>query len=226
VPLVHDLRQAIARMAQVPGIEAPGALHVLLAEMIEAPRGAELIRRLGGDRAAVTRDLRGAGPDVPDGRPFERVLRAAIGYVVHGGRAEVGIDDVLAAAMLEREERCIAVLERAGISRAALLVLISHDLVESEDAPDASLVAPGGRYEVVFHDDDYTTRAFVATQLVEHFGLGKERAASLIAVAQRTGSVVVAERPSLNDAHACAREVRTAAREAGWPLLVTVKPAG
>lgn len=111
--------------------------HVLYALLFEE-RGLEILRACGGDPATLKQVLEeyfvnniDALPAAADGVPeqtvaLQRVLQRTVLHMQSSGRKEVGVGDILAAILDERDCYAAHFLEEQGISRIDVLNYISH----------------------------------------------------------------------------------------------------
>ena len=79
------------------------------------------------------------------------------------------------------------------------------------------------RYQVIIHNDDFTTMDFVVTVLMRVFFKSKEEALALMLKVHHTGQSVVGVY-SYDVAVSKARKATSMAREQGFPLRITVEP--
>jgi len=79
------------------------------------------------------------------------------------------------------------------------------------------------RYRVLFHNDDYTTQEFVTEVLVSVFNHDPETAHRIMLHVHMHGVGVAGIYP-WEIAETKAQKATSLAREAGFPLLVTVEP--
>jgi ATP-dependent Clp protease adaptor protein ClpS len=81
------------------------------------------------------------------------------------------------------------------------------------------------RYQVVFHNDDYTPMEFVVEVLMQVFHKNEGEATYLMLQVHHKGSAVVAVY-SRDIAETKVSQVMASAREQGHPLLCTAEPEG
>jgi ATP-dependent Clp protease adaptor protein ClpS len=80
------------------------------------------------------------------------------------------------------------------------------------------------RHKVVLHNDDYTTMEFVVEMLVRHFHKSPPEALQIMLQVHHKGNGVAGVYPR-EVAETKAAEATAAARDAGFPLLLTVEDA-
>jgi ATP-dependent Clp protease ATP-binding subunit ClpA len=113
-------------------------LEHLLFALLHDEQVAAAVVHCGADPAALARELDGYLSDevanVPDEEPvepvptlaFRRVVQSAVLQVLRAGREEVSALHVVAALWGEPESHAVFLLERAGLSRLAVLRHLSH----------------------------------------------------------------------------------------------------
>ena len=79
------------------------------------------------------------------------------------------------------------------------------------------------RYQVIIHNDDFTTMEFVVMVLKEVFFLSEENAQALMLQVHHSGKAVVGVY-TYDIAVSKAQKATTMARENGFPLRITVEP--
>jgi ATP-dependent Clp protease adaptor protein ClpS len=81
------------------------------------------------------------------------------------------------------------------------------------------------RYEVVFHNDDYTTMEFVVAMLMKHFRKPPAEAMHIMLLVHHKGAGTAGVY-TRDVAETKVAEVIAEAREQGMPLLLTAEPQG
>ena len=90
---------------------------------------------------------------------------------------------------------------------------------------DENKVQKPSKYQVVFHNDDYTPFQFVVIVLMTHFRKSAEQAWSIAQHIHEKGKGIAGGPYSKEIAETKAKQVINIAREAGFPLLATVEKA-
>jgi ATP-dependent Clp protease adaptor protein ClpS len=88
-----------------------------------------------------------------------------------------------------------------------------------------TLIEEPRQYKVLFHNDDFTTMDFVTEVLQTVFGKSVEEAVSLMMKVHREGHAVVGIY-SYDVATSKVHKATSMARDAGYPLRLTVEPEG
>ncbi|HWM91370.1 MAG TPA: ATP-dependent Clp protease adaptor ClpS [Thermoanaerobaculia bacterium] len=81
------------------------------------------------------------------------------------------------------------------------------------------------RWNVLLHNDDYTTMEFVVHILVTHFHKSPPEATHVMLQVHHKGVGVAGVYPSKDAAETKVAEVMAEAQENGMPLLLTIEPA-
>jgi len=92
--------------------------------------------------------------------------------------------------------------------------------VDVEDKPKSAVPR---RYQVIFHNDDYTTMEFVILALMKFFHKNETESLHLMLTIHRKGAGVAGIYPR-DIAETKVEQVTSFAREQGMPLLVTAEP--
>ena len=125
--------------------------HVLYALLFE-DRGLEILRSCGGDPAMLKQLLEEyfashieSLPTATDGVPeqtvaLQRVLQRTVLHMQSSGRKEVGVGDILAAILDERDCYAAHFLEEQGITRVDVLNYISHGVSRAtrQETPESA----------------------------------------------------------------------------------------
>lgn len=107
-----------------------------------------------------------------------------------------------------------------GISRGADTATEQREEVAVEERTG---VKPPRRYQILLHNDDFTTMEFVVSVLVRHFRKPAAEATRVMLDVHHRG-VGVAGIYSRDVAETKVAAVTLEAREAGFPLLLTTEP--
>jgi ATP-dependent Clp protease ATP-binding subunit ClpA len=108
--------------------------HLLLA-ILDTPRVREVLIECGADPHQLGADLRqhvaantlrwvpvpGEEHSAHPQLGFQRVLQRAVFHAHSSGKDKVGVDDVLAAIFSEKQSHAVFLLQRAGITRIAVV---------------------------------------------------------------------------------------------------------
>lgn len=116
--------------------------HVLYALLFEE-RGLDILRSCGGDPTVLKQLLEGyfsshieTLTEAPEGIPeqtvaLQRVLQRTVLHMQSSGRKEVGVGDILAAILDERDCYAAHFLEEQGVTRIDVLNYISHGVART-----------------------------------------------------------------------------------------------
>jgi len=209
--------------------------HFLLAAVIE-PTGAAMLEACGADVDATRVKLAQflERPTTPlDWKPtYDAVVNGARVHAVSIGKP-ITIGHVLALLM---HATCYArsLLEDQGVTRLGLLEYISHGTIHVESAaglPPVTVVhgveaaaASSSLYEIVLHNDDFTTREFVVDILRSLFDKCEDEANALARAVHETGLGVIGT-AKLRAAIKKITKVTRLARKAEFPLRLSLRPA-
>jgi ATP-dependent Clp protease adaptor protein ClpS len=151
------------------------------------------------------------------------------------GAKQISIGDLLASIFREPSEHAVTLLQKQGVTRLDILRYITHKIAKANSSvrlPRAQVVnasvntgARHGRYQVVFHDDNYTTQEFVIEILLSLFGKTKDEAFAFLTAVHEHGVGVVGE----YDLKVALKKVAKANRrseKASFPLMLTIQPVG
>lgn len=144
-----DLRAAVARaVARARAARRPPTVYDLFGALIQTPDVHLMIHQTGGDADVLASALDSAASGVPAPGPLGRLwLRLApdpsFGRVIAlascsrpGWKEEVGSAEVFAAGFDAGDRALVAVLERAGLSRARVLQWLSGDPFSEAGPPE------------------------------------------------------------------------------------------
>ena len=160
--------------------------------------------------------LADAAGRAPDGALLRAQLTARL-QVYGSGRTEARAGDLL-LAIGRVDKDAGARLDKAGLTRLRLSTFLAHGVVEHPP-----LAPPRGEeLDVLIHNDDYTTQEFVVELLESVFALPRNDAIARMREVHEAGAGVVASLPR-SDAIERATKAAALAKNAGFPLLVTVE---
>jgi len=176
------------------------------------------------------------GDDLAQAPAFAAALQRAANHAQAVGHEQITPDGVLAALLVEKGAYAVAALARHRVTRLVVITQISHGAAgraAGRALPRARLLgrwrpAPRGtsdRYEVVFHNDDFTTREFVIGLITSLFERSAEDAEALTQEIHVRGTGVVGVYPR-READRLMKHATEAARAAEFPLRLSVIPAG
>lgn len=228
----RELRDVVVRAvarARVAG-RAP-SLYDLFAVLVEVPEVHLMIHRTGGDSDALASALESAATRVPPpagvrrlwlklvpDAPFRGVLAFASQRAPGAAGKEVGPTHVFAAGFDTGDRDLVALLERAGLSRARVLRWLCAD---REAPPDS--VPEGDLLEVVMLNDDFTTMDTVVRVLKAVFAFDDQTAFATMLAVHHRGSARLG-RFQRDEAIRLARAATDMAEGEGAPLSVDLRP--
>lgn len=194
------------------------SLHILYG-LLQDEAVTEAIRRSGSDPAALEDRVLGAldahQVTADTAREAAWILAYAIAVSQDTGRP-VGCTDLWAALVRSRSEGA-ALVDAAGVSRAAVLFRLFHG-----EEPEIT-EGLAGDVHVVLRNDHYTTREFVCDVLERVFELPSAEATARMQATHEQGRAVIG-RYAAHVAREKIRETRRLARAGGFPLWIGVEP--
>src|SRR5262249_1601182 len=166
---------------------------------------------------------------------LQRSLQRAALHAQAAGRDQITMGGFLAALLREKETYAFAALKRQRVTRLSVILHDAHGTslgTATPELPRARLLGrwrpaprdPAGRYEVVFHNDDYTTREFVTELLTTLFARSHEDAEALMREVHERGTGSAGSYP-LDEARRLVERATRAARRAEFPLRLSIVPA-
>jgi ATP-dependent Clp protease adaptor protein ClpS len=225
LPEIEELVRKATAIASAGGWPGPAPEHLLLA-ILDEPAGAAVLENAGADVAELRTQthyiLRGAPKRDIAIQPW---LEAVEGVEAQSGRGPINVATLLAQLMAVPMAP-IKLLEDQGVSRADVLSVIEHGVARTKSIPTARLVNGGravgakGRYNIVFHNDSYTTYNFVCYLLERHFDLDPDEARDLALEISNTGSAALGPY-KLKQALRLVEMIASEAYEAGFPLKLS-----
>src|SRR5262249_33271605 len=147
------------------------------------------------------------------------------------GRAQITLAGFLAAVVREKRTYAVAALKRQRVTQLSVTLHDAHGTsfgTATPKLPRARLLGrwrparrdPANRYEVVFHNDDYTTQEFVTELLTTLFARSREAAAALIREVHERGTGSAGSYP-IDEAQRLVKRATRAARRAEFPLRLS-----
>lgn len=194
-----------------------GPLHLLYG-LLQDEAFTAALRGSGADPDALEdRVLAGldSAPTEAAGRELERAVRYAI-VIGHLNQRPVRCVD-LWAGLTAGGAILGALLDAATVDRHAVLYRLCHG-----DAPSLTEQATGS-WDVVFHNDDYTTKELVCELLEQVFALPATEAVTVMETVHTQGRASIARLPAAT-AQAKVDEARRRARDRGAPLRIDLEP--
>lgn len=177
------------------------------------------IRRSGGDPSALEDRVLAAldAHEVTADTAQEAgwILSYAVATSEHTGRPTSCTD--LWAALSRSDSQGAALVDAAGVNRAAVLFLLFHG-----EEPEIADGLPGDVH-VVLRNDHYTTSEFVCDVLERVFGLPAAEATTRMRTAHDHGRAVIG-RYTARQAREKILEARQLAKARGFPLWVGIEP--
>jgi ATP-dependent Clp protease adaptor protein ClpS len=233
-----------ARNRRNPTLTLEHLVHVMTCDL----RCSEFLTACGAKVDKLFRELdrylaglptTGSG-DLAQAPEFQVALQRAAAHAQAVGREQITPDGVLAALLLQKDAYAVALLARHRVTRLSVITRISHsetDRAAVRALPRARLLgrwrpaprgpAPRGtadRYEVVFHNDDFTMREFVIELMISVFERSRNDAETLTQEIHLRGSGVVGVYAQ-REANQRVERAIEAARAAEFPLRLSVVPA-
>ena len=172
------------------------------------------------------------GVELPQAVDLQRALLRGELQAHAAGRTQMTVTGFLAALMREETAYTVASLKRQGVTRLSVTTYDSHGTWarhEISALPQARLLgrwrpAPhnlSDRYEVVFHNDDYTTREFVLELLMTLFARSRDEAEALTQETHARGTGSAGSYP-LEEAQRLVERATRAARRKDFPLRLSI----
>jgi ATP-dependent Clp protease adapter protein ClpS len=228
----RELRDVVVRaLARATAAGRAPSVYDLFAVLAEAPEVHLMIHRTGGDSDALASALESAASRVPEPArlrrlwlklvphaPFRSVMTIASQRAVGTARRDVGPAHVFAAGFDTGDHGLVAVLERAGLSRAKVLRWLCG---EPEDASDA--IPEGDLLDIVMLNDDFTTMDTVVRVLKAVFAFDDRAAFAAMLAAHQLGRAPIG-RFERDEAIRLARAATAMAEGEGAPLRVVLRP--
>jgi ATP-dependent Clp protease adapter protein ClpS len=243
------LEQAVAeaRGRRQPLLTLEHVVHAMTGD----PDGAALLSACGADvdklRAKLARRLdhlpNFLPPPATDGSDLapvvelQRALQRAALRAQSAGRATITLAGFLAAVVREKTAYAVAALKRQRVTWLSVTLHDAHGAslgAATPELPRARLLgrwrpAPrdpadrcaADRYEVVFHNDDYTTREFVIELLTTLFARSHDDAEALMLEVHERGTGSAGSYP-LDEALRLVERATRAARRAEFPLRLSI----
>jgi ATP-dependent Clp protease adapter protein ClpS len=218
-------------------------LEHLLRCVLSDPTGADILLKCGVDVDVLGRSLSSFLEQTSAARstgasrslPYERVLDRARLHSQWVSSKRISVGDIIAQVFREPDEHAVTLLKKQGLTRLDVLRYVAHGFEKRDSSarlPRAEVVTSSpqmpstpGRYDVVLHNDDYTTSEFVMELLAKLFGKTTTESNAICANVQKHGRGVVAEYDLKAGLKKLARADRRA-EKAGFPLKLTLEPAG
>jgi ATP-dependent Clp protease adaptor protein ClpS len=172
------------------------------------------------------------GVTLPRAVELQRALQRAELQAHSAGRTQITVPGFLAALMCEETTSVVASLKRQGVTRLSVTIYDSHGTWQdaaTSALPQARLLGrwrptshnPLDRYEVVFHNDDYTAREFVLELLTTLFARSRDEAAAVAQEVHARGTGSAGSYP-LEEAQRLVERATRAARRKDFPLRLSV----
>lgn len=251
VQRVLDSAAAEARRRGNPALTLEHAVYALAGDPEGGALLLALGAKLGPLRADLARHLDELpttdSPDLELAVEFQSALQQA------ARRDPIAAGDLLAAILLDRTTHAVAALTLQGVTRLSVVLHLTHGAsprTATRGLPAAHLLGRGrllswvrgalaslgralswrtprgaqARYDVLLHNDDYTTHDFVVQLLVVLFSRSPEDALAITREVHDHG-IGSAGRYSLREARLLVERATALARDADHPLRLSIQRA-
>jgi ATP-dependent Clp protease adapter protein ClpS len=231
-PEITSIVETAIKLAQAGGWSGVGVEHVFLA-ILDDEVGRSMLSQAGANVVELRMQIDG----ILRGTPKRDLSHALVAWIV-----EREVDDVtrkrgsltigsLIWHLMNTQTAVVPLLAAQGVAPVDILNLVVHGISRTTTIPSARIVRGGGEartdkralYRVVFHNDPFTTFAFVCDVLDRHVGMGHDAARGFAAEVDLAGSASLGPF-KLKHALKLIDLITREAHAAGHPLKLSCEP--
>jgi ATP-dependent Clp protease adapter protein ClpS len=231
-PEITSIVETALKLAQAGGWSGIGVEHVFLA-ILDDQVGRSMLSQTGANVVELRMQIDG----ILRGTPKRDLSHSLVTWVfereaddVRRKRGSLTIGSLI-WHLMNTQTAVVPLLAAQGVAPVDILNLVVHGISRTTAIPSARIVRGGGEaradkrapYRVVFHNDQFTTLAFVCDLLDRHVGMGHDAARGFAAEVDQAGSASLGPY-KLKHALKLIDLITREAHAAGHPLKLSCEP--